>query len=152
MPHICVLPQVCVFKDIVVIVGTKNFNVYLKYIFNSLLSVYRVVARGTSRRKQHATYYVWSLADFFLPCPDGMWVSHRLAVQESTFSFFFILASLVTGDFRSRCVKERKKGNMLKSSTLTKQSFHCFRTICDYFDATFSHALNRNISRIWIFK
>lgn len=31
MPHICVLPQVCVY--IIVIVGTKNFNVHLKYMF-----------------------------------------------------------------------------------------------------------------------
>lgn len=75
---------------------------------HSFCLYYSSVDVDTSRRKQHATYYVWSLADFFLPCPDGMWVSHRFAVQESAFSFFFILASLVTNDFRSRWMEEKK--------------------------------------------
>lgn len=84
-----------------------QWNIYTSEI-HSLCLFYISVHVDGSRRKQHATYYVWSLADFFLPCPDGMWVSHRFAVQESVLSFLFILAPLVTSDFGSRYMGEKK--------------------------------------------
>lgn len=79
------------------------FYYYLLYLFISLFlySSFNVLyILGTCVNVY--TYRV-GCSIYFTPCPGGMWVTNRLAVQHCIFPLVFIFTSLVAGDIRFCC-------------------------------------------------